>query len=201
MVYYLVRIIIFLIIFLATIFFRLKKKTFIIRNSVRTFIIVFIVCYLSFQIPVEYVFMKFSSYDEAFSYGHNPNSVIKVVESKNMAVILYTQDNDSVSFFPIDKEEDRWKIDPVKSYYTPHKFYNFHVIYEFTSSNHADTFLFFVNPSFLLNTPKISDTRSSRFTPIEFDLNGTHWIIYHTITTPPDKNYTITVDSDSFALK
>lgn len=200
MIYYLVRIIIFLIVFLVIILSKLKKKAFVLKNAVRTFIVVFIACYLSFQIPAEYVFMKFSSFDEAFSYGHNPDSLIKVVESKNMAVIIYTQDNKSISFYPIDKEKGAWKIDPIKSYYTPHKFYNFHIIYEFTSSNQADTFIFFVDPAFLLSTPKISDTRNSKFTPISFDLNGTHWILYHTITTPPDQKYTITVDGESFTL-
>lgn len=144
MTYYLVRIIICFVLFLAIILFNLIKKTFALKNAIGIFVLLFVSCYFSFYIPItaEYFFMKYSSIEDAFSYGHNVNSLIKVVQKDDMAVVIYTEDNKSISFIPMSQKEGKWKIDPLSAFHYQFKYYKTTYIYEITFPIQTHTFIF-----------------------------------------------------------
>lgn len=201
MFYYLVRIIIFLVIFLTITFINIRKKSFDKKNIIRYFLIVIAGCLISFYMPVEYSFLKYSSIEKAFSYGHNSNSFIKVIQNDDMAVAIYTRDNKSISFFPLNKDDDTWRINPLNSFYLQSRTYKTNIIYEVSFPTQTKTFIFIMQPSFILNTPKISDSHNSQFSPITFSLSNIQYGIYYSIVPTPDQNYIITVNGESFTLK
>lgn len=201
MIYYLVRILFFAVLFFALLGYPIyRKRNLSKRTLYRSFWILVAACLISFHMPLEYLFVRYASIEEAFSYGHSPNSIIEVVQKDDIAVVVYTQDNKSISFYPLYKEKRGWKIDLIKTFYTPHKFYNFNFVYDFTFPKQSDAIIFIINSSFVYNSPKISDNQHSNFFPITYQLNNNEHLIYYAILPTMNENYSITINQDSFKL-
>ena len=197
MIYHLIRLFIFIVLFSILIFYYHRKHRLVKANILRCFWIIVIACLISFQLPIEQLFLTYPSVEDAFTYRYSPNSLIEVVQNDSTAVVIYTPDNESISFCSMQKEKKGWKVDVFSIFNVHYKSYKKTFIYEIIIPQQSQMFLFVTQP---FTIPKVTDNYNSQFIPISFYLNGMRSDLFYTVIDLPNPDYMLIVDGESFIL-
>lgn len=197
MIYHLVRVILFIVLFLILLFYFHRKQRLSKEIVQRYFFLMVVACLVSFQLPVEQFVLTYPSVEKAFSYRYNPDSLIEVVQNDSTAVVIYTPDNKSISFCSMQKKKNGWKADAFSVFHIYYKSYQKTFLYEVTIPGQSKMFLFVTQP---FSIPNVTDNYNSEFKPVTFSLNGVRSDLFYTVISMPNPEYTLTVDGESFRL-
>ncbi len=143
--------------------------------------------------PFENLFLKFSSPEQAFRYTATHCKIIKIVEEKNTALVIYA-DNDSETATLITKCDGKWKApfwhnDQILSRLETHEIYL--ITKEKNSSN------FYITITVDADTKTVSDNMGSVF---ENYSRNDYWTDYVAYVEGCNENYIINIDDKSYQI-
>ena len=195
--YIFIRIIIgFALVVVATITIRrsrLRKKKLI---TICSFIAIIIATSLSHLLPVENLFVRFSSPERAFEYSVN-GTISEVVTGEHSALVLY-RINDSVSIAVLPRDDRGWKIGTYFSYDEVFsETVNRRTINVYNAKNTNDFYILIKEP-LATDIATITDSNHSAFQSIweENEMLGTKDILYYAYVQDMNDNYSIIIDGE-----
>lgn len=143
--------------------------------------------------PFENLFLKFNSPEQAFRYTATHCKIIKIVEEKNTALVIY-EDNDSEAAALINKCDGKWKApfwhnNQILSRLETHEIYL--ITKEKNSSN------FYITITVYADTKSVSDNMGSVFE--EYSRND-YYVTYVAYVEGCNENYIINIDDKSHQI-
>lgn len=199
--YIIIRIIIGLII--GSILFFILKKSKIKKNFLcffLSFFIALISSYILYCIPIENLFVDFSSPEKAFNYLYSGN-IKKTIDGESSTMILYTKNNvHSQAIIP--KNNNNWKLDIFQlNNSIAAKTVNRHIINIYNARN-TDDYYITIWDSFTDHSINVTDNENSKFQYIIEENRATadKNIIYYAYIKGIEKNYSITIDGEKISL-
>lgn len=143
--------------------------------------------------PFENLFLKFNSPEQAFRYTATHCKIIKIVEEKNTALVIY-EDNDSEAAALINKCDGKWKApfwhnNQILSRLETHEIYL--ITNEKNSSN------FYITITVYADTKSVSDNMGSVFE--EYSRND-YYVTYVAYVEGCNENYIINIDDKSHQI-
>lgn len=143
--------------------------------------------------PFENLFLKFNSPEQAFRYTATHCKIIKIVEEKNTALVIYA-DNDSEAATLINKCDGKWKApfwhnNQILSRLETHEIYL--ITKEKNSSN------FYITITVYADTKSVSDNMGSVFE--EYSRND-YYVTYVAYVEGCNENYIINIDDKSHQI-
>ncbi len=196
--YSIVRIFIFILFFLVfLILYKRKKK--ILRGTVIafSFVVAMALCSMSSLMPVENLFITFSSPQNVFNYSIMGN-MGTVIEGKDSALILYSY-RGSESYSVIPKAKNGWKIGTYLSYEEvfaktwQNGDEKIHMIRVY-ECKHTNDYYVVIHNFFSKNPINISDNRNSLFqkNKSSIDPSTTYYSYVYNI----GQDYELTIDGE-----
>ena len=173
-----------------------KKRGILIFSLVATMILTS----LSSLVPIENVFIHFSTPEKAFYYSAS-GTITGVMEGEQSAIILHRGNDASSSSF-IPKGKKGWKIGTFFTYREiASKLVDTRMI-TITNVKNTDDYYVTVWDPFATNIVEITDSEGSNFQYIEDEHKSTpdRVITYYTYVKGLAKGYTMTIDGETIKL-
>lgn len=182
-------------------FYKKHKKVLKTRGIIVSFLVAAVCCSLSSLLPVENLFITFSSPQTVFNYSVM-GDINTVVEGEKSALILYTNEG-ARSRSIIPKSKTGWKI---KIYSTneetfsktwldsDEKIYRMSVYW----CKHTNDYYIIISKLFTDDPVNIVDNRNSLFQKSKSSIDSS--ITYYAYVNDIDQNYKLTVDGKSIHI-
>lgn len=196
MFYYIARIVFWMAIYIASALLTRRGMRHIPRAKLTgRFFIAVLLCFASFLLPVENLFITFSSLDSAYSYKYDGNAEL-VVEGVDSALVI---GSDDIAIFP--RSEHGWKLGTGNHIQTAYPITDDSlIVFVYQYKDSQDLYLMISNP--IGSALNISDSYGSAFQSVsEFHTGlSQEYYTYYACIQNIDSQYILTVDGMDFHL-
>lgn len=177
-----------LMIFFVTIYIKKVES----RNKKK--ILILILSMLIFIIPYEKMFLKFDTPEKAFYFTVNYAKIIKIVEQKQSALVIYEEKKDSTSAALIKNCNGKWKssVIPAKQILSRLGFNQAFLITKERGSN-----CFYIMILVASETKLVSDNQNSNFELFKDNGIYKHYVAYINNCTD---NYYVKIDNEQYKI-
>lgn len=201
--YLLIRITICIILFFIVLIL-LRKRRIIKKGYSLIFVVLSFVTIttLTYFIPIENLFINFSTPQEVFKYSTIGN-LQKVIFGENSAMIMYssgTGNDNSLQYIPRDNEG--WKIGTSYSHSQVAVASNKDYYINIENIRDTDDFYVVIHESFAKNRKEIKDNQNSQFgyREVKNVRTDTYHYIYYAYVKNIDNNYTISIQGKDIPI-
>ena len=144
--------------------------------------------------PVENLFLKFDTPEQAFNYAVSNRKIIKIVENKQSALVIYSEKG-STNATLISEHNGKWKANFLPDDQILSRSDNNEIIM-ITKERKSNNFYIMIAVG--TDVKSVTDNQNSRFEVFSKDGYWTHYVAY---VVDYKGDYIISIDDDQYKIK
>ena len=155
---------------------------------------------ISFLFPYERQFIRFDSPREAYCYSVVCGNLVKIIQDKNLAVAIYTNNNNNTSFAVFDKDDRGWLMSNINQEPIDLKVFDTYNVTIASGSNKKIVIVDSLTSDIYNNQIEIKDSCGSQFNEFDNLHGGIKCHYYYAIVSGVNNNYKMIINGKTITV-